>query len=81
MEVADVTLRRDRGPKLRSYARAGIPTYWIVNVKARQVEVYTSPEGSAYAPKIVYAEDESVEMDLGGKKSVVLHVGDLFPER
>lgn len=43
VEVADSSLVRDRGPKLRSYARASIPVYWIANIAADVLEVYTQP--------------------------------------
>ena len=43
VEVSDATLRKDRGEKLRTYARAGIADYWIVNLVNRQLEVYRDP--------------------------------------
>ena len=43
VEVADSSLVRDRGAKLRSYARATIPVYWIANIAADVLEVYTQP--------------------------------------
>jgi len=48
IEVSDSTLRKDRG-KAALYASAGIGEYWIVNLGARTVEVYTSPDGDRYA--------------------------------
>jgi Uma2 family endonuclease len=42
-EVADSTLYRDRNRKLRIYAAAQIPEYWIVNVRDRVLEVYREP--------------------------------------
>jgi Uma2 family endonuclease len=50
VEVADASLSRDRGPKKRIYARAGVPIYWIVNLKERQIEVYTEPSGPTSRP-------------------------------
>jgi len=50
VEVADSSLRLDRGLKLRLYARAGIATYWIINLQDRCVEVYTDPAGPSAAP-------------------------------
>lgn len=44
MEVADLSLRRDREIKQRIYADAGIACYWIVNMSANQIEVYTQPQ-------------------------------------
>src|SRR3954471_4448142 len=43
VEVSDSTLTRDRGIKLRSYARAGLRIYWIVDLVGRAIEVYTDP--------------------------------------
>lgn len=48
IEVADSTLKKDRR-KAAVYASAGIAEYWIVNLGARTVEVYASPEGDRYA--------------------------------
>jgi Uma2 family endonuclease len=48
VEVADTSLPKDLGPKLREYARAGIPTYWVVDVQAKAVRVLTEPEGEEY---------------------------------
>jgi Uma2 family endonuclease len=48
VEVSDTTLRRDRRVKLALYASAGIPEFWIVNLEAREVEVYRSPAADAY---------------------------------
>lgn len=48
IEVSDTTLKKDRS-KAAIYAAAGIGEYWIVNLNARTVEVYTSPDGDRYA--------------------------------
>ena len=34
--------RRDRQVKLALYASAGIPDFWIVNLKVREVEIHRS---------------------------------------
>jgi Uma2 family endonuclease len=43
IEVSDTTLKYDRETKLRKYAAAGIPQYWIVNLVDEVVEIYTEP--------------------------------------
>ena len=48
IEVADESLGFDRGSKLRAYAAAGIPEYWIVNVRESRVEVHREPAGEAF---------------------------------
>ncbi len=53
VEVSDSSLGMDRGRKRRVYARAGILEYWIVNVRAKQIEIHRDPHGGAYpAPRI-----------------------------
>jgi Uma2 family endonuclease len=48
VEVAETSIRYDRGVKGRLYAEAGIPEYWIVNLRAGVVEVYGNPVEGAY---------------------------------
>jgi Uma2 family endonuclease len=48
VEVSRSSLRRDRTVKLSIYAQNGVPEYWIVDLEAREVEVYTQPEGHEY---------------------------------
>ena len=43
VEIVDASLHYDRTYKLSLYARAGIPEYWIVNLKERVLEVYRNP--------------------------------------
>ena len=43
VEVSDRTFRRDSGIKLRIYAEAGIPEYWIINLKERRIAVCRDP--------------------------------------
>jgi Uma2 family endonuclease len=48
IEVADTSLRKDRGRKRTMYARAGIFEYWIVDLNADRVEIYRDPVRSRY---------------------------------
>jgi Uma2 family endonuclease len=50
IEIADTCLHRDRGVKKRIYARAGVPTYWIVNLVDDCLETFTQPSGPTDAP-------------------------------
>jgi Uma2 family endonuclease len=43
VEVADDSLRKDRTLKAALYARFRVPEYWVVNVEAETVEVFTEP--------------------------------------
>lgn len=44
VEVADSSLPQERLTKSRIYAAAGIPEYWIVNLRDRCLEVLTKPD-------------------------------------
>jgi Uma2 family endonuclease len=49
VEVAETSLRKDRGAKAAAYARAGVPEYWIVNLRDRVVEIHLDPRGDRYS--------------------------------
>lgn len=57
IEVADASLGRDRIVKVPLYAAAGVREVWIVNLQARQVEVFRQPSGDGYR-EIRLLEDE-----------------------
>jgi Uma2 family endonuclease len=48
IEVAEASLRKDRGVKAALYAAANIPEYWIADLTVDMIEVYTQPHGSGY---------------------------------
>jgi Uma2 family endonuclease len=48
IEVAEGSLAYDRITKLRLYAEAGIPEYWVVDCEAETVEVYRDPGPEGY---------------------------------
>jgi len=48
IEVADASLRYDRGEKARVYAACGVPEYWIVNLLDCVVEVHREPAAGRY---------------------------------
>ncbi len=83
VEVADATLERDRGIKLRSYARAGIPVYWIINLPDHCVEVMTLPDSSAdepcYNSREVFAKGQTIELVVDHTRIAAICVTDLLP--
>jgi Uma2 family endonuclease len=85
-EIADTSLRFDRGAKASLYAAAGIPEYWIVNLVERVVEVRSQPGAdpsqpfhAGYAVASTYRDDESFAplTSVG----VRIRVADLLPAR
>ena len=82
IEVSASSLGRDRGVKARIYAAAGVPVYWVVNVDAKQVEVYTQPGGTgdaaAYARQDVFPVGTDVPVVLDGATVGTIAVADLM---
>lgn len=62
VEVADTSLAYDRDTKRTLYAAHGIPTYWIANLNASALEVYTDPDAGDYRTKHTLTLDDSVHL-------------------
>jgi Uma2 family endonuclease len=77
VEVADESLRKDRLVKVRLYARAGVPEYWIVNLPQRTVEVYRLPGPEGYAEVTSRGPEQTISP--GAFPDVVIAVGELVP--
>jgi Uma2 family endonuclease len=81
-EIADSSLVRDRN-KVRIYARASVPAYWIVNLGDEQVEVYWQPSGSsdkpAYVHSAVYCRGDRVSLEIPGSAKIDTLVDDMLP--
>jgi len=50
VEISDTTLAIDRGAKGGMYASAGVPEYWIVNLRDRVLEIHRQPSPMADQP-------------------------------
>ena len=83
IEIADSTLDSDRGSKLRSYARANVGCYWIVNLVDRQIERYTDPDAATPVPRYraieVFRPGDAVPLVLDGHPMVSVLVTDVLP--
>lgn len=82
VEVSDISIEMDMGEKLRIYAAAKIPTYWIVNLLDRRVEVYTEPRGGkspSYKKQTNYGPAEELPVVLKGKEVGRIPVNQLLP--
>lgn len=83
VEVSDSTLLGDRADKGRIYARAGLACYGIINLPDRQIEVYTSPSGSAtsagYGQRHDFKAGDVIPISLDGRRVATLSVHELLP--
>lgn len=48
IEVSDSSLRYDRVVKSKLYAEAGVPEFWLVDLRHHKLEVFTNPRGRRY---------------------------------
>ncbi|MBU6373309.1 MAG: Uma2 family endonuclease [Alphaproteobacteria bacterium] len=55
VEVADDTLTDDLGVKRAHYAAAGLPEYWVVDVRGHVVHQFAAPRDGAYAAALQHA--------------------------
>ncbi len=81
VEVADSSLAEDRKLAVEVYGPAGIPVYWIVDVRGRRVEVYTGPGPQGYGPPEIFAEGQSVPVVIDGREAGRIAVTDILPPR
>lgn len=83
IDVASTPPSHHRTDRLRIYARAGIPDFWIVNLDDRRIEVHTQPSGPcdspAYASVVNYAPGDAVPLVLDGVTVATIPVSDLLP--
>ena len=77
VEVADATVRFDRGAKATVYARTGVQDYWIVCLPERVVEVRRNPTSDGYQDVTVYKAGERIAPLA--KPDVTVAVDDLLP--
>lgn len=66
VEVAVTSHSKDRNRKGVLYARAGIPTYWLVDVPGRAVEVRAAPGPRGYERCDIYKPGERVPSPAEG---------------
>jgi Uma2 family endonuclease len=79
VEVSDSSLPQDRLTKGAIYAAAGIPEYWIVNLRHRQLEVHRSPdvEGAGWSEVLVLRPGDAVTPAVPA--SATIAIADLLP--
>lgn len=77
VEVAGASLRRDRTIKARIYAAAGVPEYWVVNLREEVVEIFTRPSATGYRKHEVRRRGAQLRPHL--LKSVKASVSAILP--
>ena len=60
VEVADTSLIADSTRKRDLYARAGVPDYWVLNLKGRKLIVFRNPKAGKYTTTSTLTSRESI---------------------
>jgi Uma2 family endonuclease len=79
IEVADSSLVQERVTKAAIYARAGVPTYWIVNLRDSAVECLSDPDSHAGRYRQSVRAKGTERLPLTAFPHAVIHAADLFP--
>ncbi|MCH8317261.1 MAG: Uma2 family endonuclease [Bacteroidetes bacterium] len=69
IEVALTSLALDR-EKIAIYAKAGIPEYWIINVKQKEIEVYSDLKKSQYIKKKIIHLNDMISFPFAPQKKI-----------
>lgn len=77
IEVADSSLRYDRGEKAAKYAASGIADYWVVDVPNRVIHVHRLPQAGGFGSCQTYRGSDRISpLSI---PAAVLVVESLFP--
>jgi Uma2 family endonuclease len=60
VEVSESSIRYDRGPKLRVYARHGVHEVWIEDLNTDTVLVFRDAEGGVYKTQFTLQPGDSI---------------------
>jgi Uma2 family endonuclease len=60
VEVSYSSINLDTTAKARLYARAGIPDYWVLDLRRRHLIVHRGPIGGVYQSIMAFGEDEQI---------------------
>jgi Uma2 family endonuclease len=74
VEVADTTLSSDLTIKRDLYARAGVPEYWVLNMKGRKLIVHRDPKDGKYASTTTLTSRDTVS--IAGQS---IRIADMLP--
>lgn len=77
VEVSASSARLDREEKRLLYAAAGIPEYWILYVKTKQLEVMREPRDGDYRSRVILKPGDEISPLAAPNASI--RVADLLP--
>lgn len=83
IEIADTSYEIDRFEKWRTYAGAGVPIFWILDLNRGRLEVHHDPKGTGeqahYAVTRLFDRDDEAPLILDGREVARLSAKEIFP--
>ena len=79
VEVADTSLPQDRLTKSRIYAAAGVPEYWILNLRERCLEVFRNPSRERRLYVEIHKVPRGGVVELASLPGATVAVAELLP--
>jgi hypothetical protein len=79
VEVSDSSLPRDRGGKWLLYGKAGSPSFWILNLVDRRLEVYSEPSATGYGRCELFGPGRYIPLVIDGNDLGMIEVDALPP--
>jgi Uma2 family endonuclease len=76
IEISKSTLKYDLERKAGVYAKAGVPEYWVLDLKARRLHVFTGPTAGGWRHHTILTPREQVQ--CGSVPELKLKVSELF---
>ena len=80
VEVSDSSLAQDRLSKSRIYAQAGIPEYWVVNLREGVVEAMRDPDRTLALYRDVRRVGREERLEIAALPGVGIDLAGLVPE-
>ncbi len=80
IEIAESSIPRDR-LKAATYAAAGIPVYWIVNLNQQCVDVFENPVAGVYLDERRLSQDEELKLASCYQSDASVRASQLLPPR
>ena len=77
VEVSESSFFYDTTVKAKIYAEAGVPDYWVLDLKGRRLRVFREPNATGYTSQKEYFPNESIAPLAA--PSVPIRVADLLP--
>jgi Uma2 family endonuclease len=79
VEISDATLQQDRLSQAALYAAAGVPEYWIVNLRDHTVEAMRDPDRTNARYTVSRGCGRGEILELVGLPGAQVDVGDPLP--